>query len=415
MRRLAIFTIIGILALAGCGDSSDSGGSSPPIDPTAESGDGESAIDKSQKLLKPWDFPKDSDERSPMAEPGKTKDDTKTKESKTPKADPGPTPVSIPGPGICGRTPEIQNALINDLNIASCRAINDAELYRVREISFDTGNIKPGDLTGFVNLKTLKISGLNEPITPGSFAGLKSLTILHIDMKLLEEETATFGAKAFQGMPELKQLTIQNRSEKAPLLFKKNAFQGINHLTILIVNGYASIESGTFNKSGEIDHIAFGFLESMPNGGLDGLSVKTLGVDNTKRIFPGSLDGVEGIQYLNISADLSSLEKLRAVSADPFSDIELQIPKGLFSKLEELRSVTMNNFKWPPEIELNNLEVLCEIKSGTNNNWDREVIIIVNGEKVEYLTTEKAGENKEICKIAIGDQIKEILIRKDEE
>ena len=75
----------------------------------------------------------------------------------------------------------------------------------------------------------------------------------------------------------------------------------------------------------------------------------------------------------------------------------------------------MDNFKWPPEIELNNLEVVCEIKSGTNNNWDREVIIIVNGEKVEYLTTEKVGENKEICKIAIGDQIKEILVTHDEE
>ena len=154
MRRLAIFTIIGILALAGCGGS---GESSPTIYPTAESG-----------------------ERSFLAEPGKAKDDTKTQETKTPKANPGPTPITIAGPGICGRTPEIQNTLINDLNIASCRAINNAELYRVREISFDTESIKPGDLTGFVNLKTLKISGLNEPITPGVFAGLKSLTSLHI-------------------------------------------------------------------------------------------------------------------------------------------------------------------------------------------------------------------------------------------
>ena len=159
MRRLAIFTIIGILALAGCGGSA---GSSPPIDPTAESGDGGGTIDKSQKLLNPWDFPKDSDERSPLAEPGKTKDGTKTRESRTPKASTGPTPVTIAGPGICGRTPEIQNKLINELRIPSCRMINDTELYRVREISFDTESIKPGDLTGFVNLKTLRISGLNE-------------------------------------------------------------------------------------------------------------------------------------------------------------------------------------------------------------------------------------------------------------
>ena len=406
MRRLAIFTIIGILALAGCSGSGcltdGSGGSSPAVSPTSESRDGGGTIDKSQKLLNPWDFPKDSDERSFLAEPGKT-DDAKTRESKTPKADPGPTPVSIAGPGICGRTPEIQNALINDLNIASCRAINDAELYRVREISFDTESIKPGDLTGFINLKTLTISGLNEPMTPGIFAGLESLTSLHIDMRLLEEqeETATFSAKAFQGMPELKLLGIQNRSEKTPLLFGENAFQGINQLIVLSVSGYASIESGTFKKSGQIDNVAFESLESIPSGGLDGLSVKTLDVRKIKRIFPGSLDGVQGIQHLKISADSSS-------------DVKPRIARGLFSELEELRGVSMHNFKWPEEIDLNNLEVVCEIKSGTDNNWKGEVII-VDGKKVEYLTAQKIGENKKICKIAIGDQIKEVLVRHDEE
>ena len=76
----------------------------------------------------------------------------------------------------------------------------------------------------------------------------------------------------------------------------------------------------------------------------------------------------------------------------------------------------MNNFKWPEEIELNNLEVVCEIANQINNKYEgRTVDIIVDGEKVEYVTTKKAGENKEICKIIIGDQIKEILITHDEE
>ena len=61
------------------------------------------------------------------------------------------------------------------------------------------------------------------------------------------------------------------------------------------------------------------------------------------------------------------------------------------------------------------LEVVCEIKSQANNNWEPKVIIIVDGEKVEYLTAQKIGENKKICKIAIGDQIKEVLVRHDEE
>ena len=407
MRRLAIFTIIGILALAGCSGSGyltdGSGGSSPSVSPTDESGE-RSFLAEPGKLS--------GEEQTSETGTGKTKDGTKTRESRAPKAGTGPTPVTIAGPGICGRTPEIQNALINDLNIASCRAINDAELYRIREISFDTGSIKPGDLTGFVNLKTLTISGLNEPTTPGIFAGLESLTNLHIDLKLKgeEEKTAAFTAKAFQGMPELKDLRIRNDNNKTPLLFKKNAFQGINHLTILIVSGYASIESGTFKRSGQIDDIAFESLESMPSGGLDGLSVKTLEIKKIKRIFPGSLNGVQDIRYLEISAD-------------PYSDVEPRIPRGLFSKLEDLRAVSMHNFKLPEEIELNNLEVVCEIGSGNtglisrtagHRDWHSQVII-VDGEKVEYLTAQKIGENKKICKIVIGDQIKEILITYDEE
>ena len=343
MRRLAIFTIIGILALAGCGDSSDSGDSAGSIS------------------------------------------------------------VSMAGPGICDRTPEIQNRIISDMDIPSCMLINETELYRVREISFDTESIKPDDLDGFVNLKTLRISGLNEPMTPDIFTGLKSLTSLHIDMKLLEEEkTEAFGAKAFKEMPKLEQLKIQNRSEKPPLLFGENAFQGINDLKVLDVNGYASIERGTFKKSGKIDKIMFESLESMPIGGLDGLNVKTLDVRKIKRIFPGSLNGVQGIRYLKISADSSN-------------DTKPRIARSLFSELEELRAVSMYGFKWPEEIELNNLEVVCEIKSQASNNWEPKVIIIVDGEKVEYLTTQKIGENKKICKVVIGDQIKEILITHDEE
>ena len=162
MRRLAIFTIIGILALAGCSGSGcltdGSGGSSPALSPTAESRE-------RSFLAEPGKLPRE--EKAPETRTSKAENGAKTREIKTPKADPAPTPVTIAGPGICGRTPEIQNTLINDLNIASCRAINDAELYRVREISFDTESIKPGDLTGFVNLKTLTISGLKEPMTPG--------------------------------------------------------------------------------------------------------------------------------------------------------------------------------------------------------------------------------------------------------
>ena len=117
MRRLAIFTIIGILALAGCGGSA---GSSPAVGPTTESGE-RSSLAEPGKLS--------SDKQASETGTGKAKNGAKTRESRMLKAGPGPTPVSIAGPGICGRTPEIQNKLISELQITSCRVIHDAELY----------------------------------------------------------------------------------------------------------------------------------------------------------------------------------------------------------------------------------------------------------------------------------------------
>ena len=92
----------------------------------------------------------------------------------TPQPTVPPTRVVIPtpsGPGICGRSPEVQQVILDTLRTSSCRLISNEELYRITSLSktqFDT--LRPGDLAGLVNLEGLSITG-NEPLPAGAFAG----------------------------------------------------------------------------------------------------------------------------------------------------------------------------------------------------------------------------------------------------
>lgn len=76
------------------------------------------------------------------------------------KVEPPPTPAAAPtlGDGICYRTPEIQDWIISQLNIPSCRLITEPELYRLQS-GFAMGGLKPGDMVGFANVPSVRIVG----------------------------------------------------------------------------------------------------------------------------------------------------------------------------------------------------------------------------------------------------------------
>ena len=89
-----------------------------------------------------------------------------------PTAAPTPTPVPTATPlpesvGICYRTPEVQDWIIQQLQIPSCRVITEPELYRITEplgSHYRARNgsnapiiLKPGDLAGLANVSSLTI------------------------------------------------------------------------------------------------------------------------------------------------------------------------------------------------------------------------------------------------------------------
>ena len=80
---------------------------------------------------------------------------TRPAETPDPTKQPPPTdlPREIAESGICGRTPEIQEKLIEMLQIRSCQVINAAELYRVRKFSASAISFKVGDFDDLPNLE----------------------------------------------------------------------------------------------------------------------------------------------------------------------------------------------------------------------------------------------------------------------
>ena len=73
-----------------------------------------------------------------------------------------PTATALPTPptdNICRRNPSIQKALINALEISSCRIITNDELFRVEDITtiYMSEYPAPGDLNGLVNLESLEL------------------------------------------------------------------------------------------------------------------------------------------------------------------------------------------------------------------------------------------------------------------
>ena len=119
---------------------------------------------------------------------------TTTRPAETPDPTKQPPPTDLPreisGSGICGRTPEIQEKLIEMLKIRSCQVINAAELYRVREFSASAQSFKPGDFDDLPNLLSLSIWLGQEKantLEPGIFQDLHSLHSLKINSGYLPQ------------------------------------------------------------------------------------------------------------------------------------------------------------------------------------------------------------------------------------
>ena len=222
--------------------------------------------------------------------------------------------------GICGRTQEVQDAIVDKLTrVSDCAEVTDSHLagitWRLTVRFTSSQAIKSDDFAGLSALTELQlisdqISALPEDV----FGGLDSLEVLLISISELQE----LPDNVFDGLGSLRDLTVGERpfrvaDEVVPVhqlsALPEDVFDGLDSLEELHLYG---------NQLAVLPEDVF--------DGLDSLELLNL-VDNQLSALPedvfDGLDSLEGL-YLHVN-NLSSL------------------PEDVFDGLDSLETLTLNN------------------------------------------------------------------------
>ena len=174
-------------------------------------------------------------------------------------------------PDICGRSPLVQQEILEQLRIPSCQVINDQELYRILglELGHPEHALRPGDLDGLVNLTELSVRTNHLPtgifrnlgnlqeldiemdvqgsIDQGAFAGLTNLETLRLDYSnqsgVAGDEIIFRAIPAFDPMPKLEKMRLEIPGPVPA--FKSEQFSNLQELKELVIQitGYRDYTS----------------------------------------------------------------------------------------------------------------------------------------------------------------------------
>ena len=258
-----------------------------------------------------------------------------------------PTPT---GPGICGRSPEVQKAILESLKISLCRAVTEAEMFRITEApTLSMKTAKAGDFVGLVNIEELSIGAKN--VEPRAFTGLEGLKKLHLYIG----DEGSIGTGAFQELQRLEEMTLTVAPNGS---IETGAFQGLSNLETLQVS---LGETPDFDGMPNLKHIKIQWYEtetvsSAPFGNLPNLESAEISIefrdDEVKRDFriPSKMFR-NNPNLKKLQLDISAPDRAR-----------VNFPEELFSNnplLEEIR-VDFQRAKWPKNT-FEHLEKLKEL------------------------------------------------------
>ena len=253
--------------------------------------------------------------------------------------------------GICGRTWQVQTAILAWLEQNDCGAVTRDDLAGIG------GTL---DLSGF-GIASLRY---------GDFSGLSSLT----GLGLSDNELTSLPEGVFSGLSSLESLILQNNALTS---LPSGVFSGLSSLEYLELNHIAltSLPEGVFSglSSLEILYLQNNALTSLPSGvfsGLSSLEYLNLNGNALTSLLSGVFSGLSSLEYLNLNGNaltslpegefsgLSSLETLYlggALTSLPegvfsglssLDDLSLggaltSLPEGVFSGLSSLTSLTV--------------------------------------------------------------------------
>ena len=261
-----------------------------------------------------------------------------------------------PTPGICDRTQQVQDVILDGLSdVSECAAVTVADLESFTA-SLDLAgeniaSLKSGDFAGLSNLLTLGLSRNTFTTLPANvFSGLTSLTSLQVS----NGELSSIDARAFSGLTALEVLKLDtNDLDSLP----GTVFSGLTTLITLELNGndLASLPGTVFSGLSALHtlHLQSNDLTALPAGlfsGLSALEILNLS-DNDLTALPAQVfSGLSALEILNLSDnDLNSLDagvfsglsNLRSLS---LRNNELSaLPDGLFSGLSALTGLNLSD------------------------------------------------------------------------
>ena len=174
---------------------------------------------------------------------------------------PPPTPDPTPRAGICGRTPEVQSAIIRALAQEgpglSCREIDFQEMYRLREIRLEAPYLLPGDLHGLANLKKLDAAILESWPAAGSLEGMPQMEELRLEMAGQPRDWHVERG-TFRRLERLEKLEIRGNRNLRPRVrvhLGTRSLDGLEQLRELRVDGVESIEPAALARLKELRRV----------------------------------------------------------------------------------------------------------------------------------------------------------------
>ena len=231
--------------------------------------------------------------------------------------------------GICGRTEEVRNAILDRIEgVSDCALVTDAHLAAITGMDVTLGSsVKAGDFDGLTGLTALGLDTGQLTVLPaGVLNGLSNLT----HMELINEEGMTaIASGAFDGLTNLTVLGLNARQLTS---LPAGILDSLIKLTVLeiITPQLNTLPVGVFDRLTNLTNLTLygGQLNTLPDGIFDQLTKLTtlaLASDQLTSLPDGIFDRLTKLTSLRIGrTQLTSL------------------PEGLFSGLSSLTSLDLS-------------------------------------------------------------------------
>jgi len=279
-------------------------------------------------------------------------------------------PTGVFGQGVCDRTPQVRDKLLEATGISTCAQVTSAHLASVQGLNLSESGVtelKQNDFSGLNSLNWLRLNDNSLTELPqGVFRGLNSMEILHLhnnSLTVLRENVfgglvrlrilALFGnsleflpAGTFRGLNSLQELTLSNNSLTT---LPKEIFSGLRNLQTLSLgnNSLRSLPDGVFSGLSALQRLGLtnNSLTALPEGifsGLGSLQNLTLRINQLSSLPTGIFRGLHSLSRLWLSHNalttlpqeifrgLSDLEDLW-LSDNQLSSLPASVFRGLHS------------------------------------------------------------------------------------